>query len=231
MLASRSWHPGVVGIVASRLVERYHRPAVLIAVNEQGKGRGSARSIAAVNICDGIGQCREHLEAFGGHAAAAGLTIREEAIPRFRAKLAEVLAEPLRRAAGRRLVCDAEVEPIGMLPAVVREVDRLGPFGMGNPEPYFVCRNARVIESRVLKEKHLKLKLNRYAEGQTAAALSRSVEALGWRMAERLAAAPLVAGDRLDLVFCIERNNHPDFGGALQLILQDFTLANHAIAQ
>jgi single-stranded-DNA-specific exonuclease len=159
VLASRSWHPGVVGIVASRLVERYHRPAVLIAVNEQGKGRGSARSIAAVNICDGIGQCREHLEAFGGHAAAAGLTIREEAIPRFRAKLAEVLAEPLRRAAGRRLVCDAEVEPIGMLPAVVREVDRLGPFGMGNPEPMFLLRRLRISSVRVLGNNHLKLML------------------------------------------------------------------------
>jgi single-stranded-DNA-specific exonuclease len=159
VLASRSWHPGVVGIVASRLVERYHRPAVLIAVNEQGKGRGSARSIAAVNICDGIRQCGEHLEAFGGHAAAAGLTIREEAIPRFRAKLAEVLVEPLRRAAGRRLVCDAEVEPIGMLPTVVREVDRLGPFGMGNPEPMFLLRRLRISSVRVVGNNHLKLML------------------------------------------------------------------------
>ena len=159
VLSSRSWHPGVVGIVASRLVERYHRPAVLIAVNEQGKGRGSARSIAAVNICDGIGQCREHLEGFGGHAAAAGLTIREEAIPRFRAKLAEVLAEPLRRAADRRLVYDAEVEPVGMLPAVVREVHRLGPFGIGNPEPMFLLRRLRISSVRVVGNNHLKLML------------------------------------------------------------------------
>ena len=166
VLASRSWHPGVVGIVASRLVERYHRPAVLIAVNEQGKGRGSARSIAAVNICDGIGQCREHLEAFGGHAAAAGLTIREEAIPRFRAKLAEVLAEPLRRAAGRRLVCDAESRShsarwarASHLPAVVREVDRLGPFGMGNPEPMFLLRRLHISSVRMVGNNHLKLML------------------------------------------------------------------------
>jgi single-stranded-DNA-specific exonuclease len=128
-------------------------------VNEQGKGRGSARSIAAVNICDGIGQCREHLEGFGGHAAAAGLTIREEAIPRFRAKLAEVLAEPLRRAADRRLVYDAEVEPVGMLPAVVREVHRLGPFGIGNPEPMFLLRRLRISSVRVVGNNHLKLML------------------------------------------------------------------------
>jgi len=159
VLASRSWHPGVVGIVASRLVERYHRPAVLIAVNEEGKGRGSARSIAGVNICDGIGKCREHLEAFGGHAAAAGLTTREEAIPQFRAKLTEVLADPLRRAAGRIWVCDAEVEPMGMHPTVVREMDRLGPFGIGNPEPMFVLRRLRIRSARVVGNNHLKLML------------------------------------------------------------------------
>jgi single-stranded-DNA-specific exonuclease len=159
VLASRSWHAGVVGIVASRLVERYHRPAVLIAVGENGKGRGSARSIAGVNIYEGIRHCRQDLEASGGHAAAAGLTIQEEAIPRFRARLAEALEKPLSRAAGRRLVCDAEVEPFGLLPAVVRELDRLGPFGMGNPEPTLVFRRLRISSARVVGNNHLKLML------------------------------------------------------------------------
>jgi single-stranded-DNA-specific exonuclease len=159
VLASRSWHAGVVGIVASRLVERYHRPAVLIAVEENGKGRGSARSIAGVNIYEGIRHCRQDLDACGGHAAAAGLTIQAEAVPRFRARLAEALAEPLSRAAGRRLVCDAEVEPLGLLPPVVRELDRLGPFGMGNPEPTLVFRRLRISSARVVGNNHLKLML------------------------------------------------------------------------
>lgn len=157
VLASRSWHPGIVGIVASRLVERYHRPAVLIAVTEEGKGRGSARSIPGVNICEGIRLCRQDLEGFGGHAAAAGLTIREQAIPRFRIRLGEALALPLLRAARRSLFCDAEIEPCGLSPAVVRDLDRLGPFGMGNPEPLLLLRRLRISSARVVGHNHLKL--------------------------------------------------------------------------
>jgi single-stranded-DNA-specific exonuclease len=99
---------------------------------------------------------------------------------------------------------------------------------MGNPEPIFVAREVRAIESRILKEKHLKLKLHRYGAGQISGGLSRSVEALGWRMAERLAQTPVTGGDRMNLAFRLELNNHPDFGGGLQLILQDFTLGGTA---
>ncbi len=96
VLASRGWHQGVVGVVAARLVERFHRPAVLIALNEEGVGRGSARSIAGVNLYEAIARCRDQLLAFGGHAVAAGLTITEERVPAFRDRLAEVLEGPLR---------------------------------------------------------------------------------------------------------------------------------------
>lgn len=157
VLASRSWHPGVVGIVAGRLVDRYHRPAVVIAVNEEGQGRGSARTISGVNIYEGIAACRGDLQRFGGHAAAAGLTIREEQVPIFRERLGEALAAPLERASGRHLACDAEVEPVGLSPAAVRELDRLGPFGVGNPEPTLVLRNLHIRSSRVVGENHLKL--------------------------------------------------------------------------
>ena len=177
VLASRAWHAGVVGIVAGRLVERYHRPAVLIAVNEAGKGRGSARTIPGVNIYEGIAQCGDQLESFGGHAAAAGVTIREEAVPRFRERLAEALAAPLERAAGRRLVCDAEVEPVGLLPAAVRELDRLGPFGMGNPEPTLVFRDLRISSVRIVGNNHLKL-LVRGSRGPTLTAFGYRMGAL-----------------------------------------------------
>ncbi len=170
VLASRSWHPGVVGIVASRLVERYHRPTVIIAVNVYGTGRGSARSVAGINICEAIAQCRQGLEGFGGHAAAAGLTIREEAISRFRARLSEVLAEPLRRVAPRQLFCDAEVHASGLTPATVRELDRLGPYGVGNPEPLVMLRRLKVTSVRVMGNKHLKLTL-RGSQGPALTAL------------------------------------------------------------
>lgn len=158
VLASRRWHQGVVGIVAARLVERFHRPAVLIALNDEGLGKGSARSVAGVNIYEAIARCREDLDAFGGHAAAAGLTIREDRIPKFRAHLAEVMEGPLGSPASRpRLLCDAEVEPRGFSPAAIRELGRLGPFGSGNPEPTLVLRNLRIASARIVGTNHLKL--------------------------------------------------------------------------
>ncbi len=158
VLASRGWHQGVVGIVAARLVERFHRPAILIALNDDGIGRGSARSIAGINVFEAIAQCRDSLDAFGGHAAAAGLTIREDRIPEFRTRLAEAMQGPLSSPASRpRLICDAEVEPRGFSPAAVRELGRLGPFGSGNPEPTLVLRNLRVASARIVGTNHLKL--------------------------------------------------------------------------
>ncbi len=158
VLAARGWHQGVVGIVAARLTERFHRPAVLIAVNEEGIGRGSARSIPGVNVFEAIARCGNCLEAFGGHAAAAGLTIREERIPEFRMRLAEALSEPLSGPSARpRLLCDAEVEPVGLLPAMVRELAELGPFGSGNPEPTLVLKNLRVLSAKIVGANHLKL--------------------------------------------------------------------------
>ena len=215
VLASRSWHPGVVGIVASRLVERYHRPTVLIAVGDQGKGRGSARSIPGVNIYEGIRQCRQDLDACGGHAAAAGLTIQEHAIPRFRARLMETLAEPLSRAPGRRLLCDAEVEPFGLLPAVVRDLDRLGPFGMGNPEPTFVLRRLRISSARVVGNNHLKLML-RGARGP-------ALTAFGYGMGAWPEFPP---ADPVDLACSLEINTWNGTEG-VQLRLKDVRSSSH----
>lgn len=158
VLASRSWHQGVIGIVAARLVERFHRPAILIALNGNGLGKGSARSVAGVNVFEAIAQCREFLDAFGGHAAAAGLTIREDRIPAFRARLADVLQGPLSSPASRpRLFCDAEVALRACVPSASRELERLGPFGAGNPEPTLVLRNLRIASARIVGANHLKL--------------------------------------------------------------------------
>jgi single-stranded-DNA-specific exonuclease len=158
VLASRGWHQGVVGVVAARLVERFHRPAVLIALNKSGIGRGSARSIAGVNLYEAIARCRDQLLAFGGHAVAAGLTITEECVPVFRDRLAEVLAEPLSGPAGcPKLFCDAEVESRGFSPDSVRELTKLGPFGAGNPEPTVVLRSLRIASTKIVGANHLKL--------------------------------------------------------------------------
>ncbi len=198
VLASRGWHPGVVGIVAGRLAERCHRPTVLIAVNEQGVGRGSARTITGVNIFEAIAQCRDHLDAFGGHAAAAGLTVREDRIPGFRARLAEVLEGPLGSAGARpRLVCDAEVEPHTLSLGAASELARLGPFGAGNPEPMLVLRSLRIASARVVGADHLKLTVRR--DG------GAFLDAIGFRMGS-LASLGLSQADPVDVAGALETN-------------------------
>lgn len=198
VLASRGWHQGVVGIVAARLVERFHRPAILIALNDDGIGRGSARSIAGINVFEAIAQCRDSLDAFGGHAAAAGLTIREDRIPEFRARLADVMQGPLSGPASRpRLICDAEVEPRGFSPAGVRELGRLGPFGSGNPEPTLVLRNLRVASARIVGANHLKLAVT----GQSGPLL----DAIGFKMGS-LESRGLSRSEPIDVACALDVN-------------------------
>ena len=101
---------------------------------------------------------------------------------------------------------------------------------MGNPEPVFAARGVTLMgEPKVMREKHMKLKLRRYENSQ-AGALSRGLDALGWRMSHRLTGEPLAGGDSLDVLFRIEQNTHPDFGGGLQLVLSDFRRAGVAAA-
>jgi single-stranded-DNA-specific exonuclease len=144
VLGDAAWHPGVIGIVAARLVDRYHRPAVLVAFDE-GLGRGSCRTIPALALPDALARCAEHLDSFGGHAAAAGLTIREARFPAFREDFDRVVREMLTREdLVRRLRVDV-VAPLSSIRApVVRELDRLAPFGQGNPRPVFATRGVRV---------------------------------------------------------------------------------------
>jgi single-stranded-DNA-specific exonuclease len=105
---------------------------------------------------------------------------------------------------------------------------------MGNPEPVFVARGATLIgEPKVMREKHMKLKLRRYVgsqNGSQTSALARGLDALGWRMAHRLEAEPIAGGDQVDILFRIEQNTHPDFGGGLQLVLSDFRRALDAVS-
>lgn len=138
VVASDSWHPGVVGIIAARLVERYHRPAVVIAIHE-GLGKGSARTIPGFHLVEALTECGDQLLAYGGHEAAAGLTIAAERIDGFRAALNTVAA---RRLTGDQLVrslqADAEVPLSELTPELLRALDRLGPFGAGNPRLVFI---------------------------------------------------------------------------------------------
>ncbi len=138
------WHMGVVGIVAARLVDRYARPAAVIAFDD-GKGRGSCRSVATVDVHRALEASCDHLGSWGGHAAAAGLDIDLDAAPAFREAFeSAVLAQREGAPPTRVIDCDAETEIDAWSLELVESLRRLAPFGKGNPEPVFVVRRARV---------------------------------------------------------------------------------------
>jgi single-stranded-DNA-specific exonuclease len=156
VLADERWHPGVIGIVASRLVERYHRPTVLIAL-EGGQGKGSARSIGGFHLYRALDLCRHHLAAFGGHEFAAGLTIAAESIAPFAAAFEKVARQALdEEQLLPRLGHDGEVLLEELTLDAARELAALAPFGAGNPEPAFVLRAVRVQQIRPVGEGHLR---------------------------------------------------------------------------
>jgi single-stranded-DNA-specific exonuclease len=175
VLAGRDWHPGVVGIVASRLVERHHRPVVVISLDEAGEGRGSGRSIPGFDLLAALEACAEHLEGFGGHRAAAGLTIRAENVDAFRAAFAahanEVLApEDLLRTEK----VDAIAGGVGLGLELAEELKQLAPFGMGNPGVRLLVPSARVTDVRAMGEgKHARFSLHSGAHRALGVAFGR----------------------------------------------------------
>ncbi|MFQ5589664.1 MAG: single-stranded-DNA-specific exonuclease RecJ [Phycisphaerae bacterium] len=135
VLAAESWHAGVIGIVASRLTELYHRPVVLIALSN-GQGQGSARSIRHFDMADALAHCGEHLLSYGGHAMAGGLRIADTSVPTFTSAFIELAnnrltADDLRP----RLYLDAEVSLNALTLPTTEAIAGLGPFGIGNPKP------------------------------------------------------------------------------------------------
>jgi len=162
VLAGRGWHPGVVGIVASRLVEKLHRPVVVVSLDGEGGGRGSGRSIPGFDLLAGLEACSEYLGQFGGHKAAAGLELREENLGAFRegfaAHAASVLGpEDLVRT--ERI--DAMVGGASLGLELAEELGKLAPFGMGNPGVRLLVPAARVRDVRTMGEgKHARFNLH-----------------------------------------------------------------------
>lgn len=156
VLADERWHSGVIGIVASRLVERYHRPTVLIAM-ENGQGKGSARSIAGFHLFHALQRCREHLAGFGGHEFAAGLSIAGDRVEAFAGGFEKMALELISEDALLPSVAyDGEIllEELDM--SIVRELTTLAPFGAGNPEPSFVATDVMVQQVQVIGDSHVR---------------------------------------------------------------------------
>src|SRR5215210_2135511 len=138
VLASRGWHLGVVGIVAARIMERFHRPAIVIAVNEDGIGKGSARTVPGFDLFQALTSCRDLLLAFGGHPSAAGVTIEAERLPEFAERFAAVAGSWQQATQSvPTLHVDSEVRLDEVTLKLIQEIGTLHPFGAGNPEPTF----------------------------------------------------------------------------------------------
>lgn len=161
VVGSRNWHPGVIGIVASRIVRRHHRPTFVIAFDERGIGKGSGRSVLGVSLVEAIDACRDLLLKGGGHEMAAGLTIEERKFPEFRARFASHIGETVSADTLRpRLYLDAEARFEDLTLDLLDSYELLQPFGSNNEQPLFLCRGVQLIEEpRVLKGNHLKLQL------------------------------------------------------------------------
>jgi single-stranded-DNA-specific exonuclease len=160
VLASRRWHLGVVGIVAARLVERYHRPAIVIAVNEQGVGKGSARTVPGFDLYESLAACRDLLLAFGGHPSAAGVTLQERDLPAFAERFASVAGSWAHETQHvPTLHVDSEVRLDEVTLRLLQEIETLHPFGAGNPEPMFAGKRLEIMNARVVGETHLKMTL------------------------------------------------------------------------
>jgi len=193
VLGARDWHPGVLGIVASRLARKYHRPSIMIAFDAAGLGKGSGRSIEGLSIVEALGRCEQWLEKFGGHEMAAGLSIREEHFPAF--------ADAFRRAA-RELLTDEQLQPrlkidhelafSDLDSELLRWHQMLEPFGNGNTQPLFFARAVEpTVTPQILKEKHLVLRLRQKNRFQRAIFFDGALSPLPeppWDMAFRVSA-------------------------------------------
>lgn len=149
VLAGEGWHPGVLGIVASRIVERFHRPTVVIGFH-QGEGKGSARSIRGFPMVEGFRLCADSLEKFGGHEFAGGLSIKPENLTRFAESFEDAARQLLSpHDLAPRLEIDAALEFADIGLPLVRELELLQPYGIGNPEPVFMTAGVEVCERKV----------------------------------------------------------------------------------
>lgn len=162
VLSSKGWHAGVIGIVSSRITEKYHRPSVLISIDDEGIGKASARSIEPLNIYNALKQCDDLFLGFGGHSQAAGLSIQSENINTFRNNINEIVGNMLDdEDFVKEITVDAIIEAEDISINTVKELETLAPFGMGNSSPVFLFEDAIARDIRAVgKDKtHLKLSL------------------------------------------------------------------------
>jgi single-stranded-DNA-specific exonuclease len=225
------WHRGVIGILASRVVERTARPAIVISIEDGPDGRiahGSGRSVDGFALLAAIESCADLFTRFGGHAFAVGFALPAEKLPDLKLRLRIYAEHQLAAREPERLLrIHAELPLDRITPILAGWLNKLEPLGHGNPEPLFLARNARLVAApRIMKARHLALELTQDAFAPavappngastslpTSALPISSIRAVGWNLAERAMELRLGRGSRIDVAYRIRENDHPDFGG------------------
>lgn len=202
-----SWHPGVVGIVASRLVEKYHLPSIVLSRDSAGL-KGSARSIRNFHLVEALRECSELLLKFGGHQYAAGLSLLPENLPEFIDRFDQVVRSKLQAEDFKPSIkLDGALDLKYIDGGLLEQFTCLEPFGLGNPEPLLLLQGVRVEESRIVGERHLRLRVGERG---------RSLGAIGFRLADKL--PPLQS--QVDLAF-VPQWNEWNGNKSIQLRISD----------
>jgi len=159
VVEGKNWHQGVIGIVASKLTEKYLKPVILLSYDDE-KAKGSGRIPQGISLYDALTDCKEYLVAFGGHELAAGLTLETKNIPAFKEKFEQVIGKMKPDEFVRNIDIDFEISKLDMTLNTINEIDKIAPFGQKNKRPVFIYKNLKVVSVSTLKEdKHLKFKL------------------------------------------------------------------------
>lgn len=218
VIDGHGWHRGVIGILASRVVDRTARPALVITY-ESDVAHGSGRSVPGFHLLEALESCADLFTRFGGHSHAVGFCLPCDRIPELRRRLNEYAGA---KSDGEEpaviLECHAELPLDLITPAVFAWLSKMEPVGIGNPDPVLIARKARVVSTpRIMKERHIRLQLSQAPRGA-------SFPALGWNWAERVEALGITEGSIVDIAYRLRKNEHPEFGG-LELEIAGLKLA------
>jgi single-stranded-DNA-specific exonuclease len=213
VMAGNGWHRGIIGILASRIVDRTAKPAIVISV-EDGVAYGSGRSVDGFPLLEALESCAELFTRFGGHAFAVGFAIPAERLDEMSRRLYAFASQKLAgREAEQILRLHAELPLERVTPVFGSWVRRMEPFGHGNPEPAFLARNLRLTAPvRIMKERHIRLEMQ--PETSLTGSIPQSpMRAVGWNLAQRARELDLVQGSVIDVAYRVRENDHPEYGG------------------
>jgi single-stranded-DNA-specific exonuclease len=198
VLHQEAWHPGVIGIVASRLVERYYRPTILMTTDD-GVDKGSARSVSGFNIHDALRRCGEKIIQFGGHKYAAGLTVELDKLDEFKEMFKQVADELLtEELLTPEIRIDADVQLSDLTPKFVRVLSQFAPFGPENMRPVFAARSVEVLgQPRIVGKNHLRFKVR---------SNTHIMDAIGFNLGHLL--SRVRSGAKIDVAFSLDEGEY-----------------------